>query len=1208
MNLNEYIAGKAPDEWDLEKQSGAEGTLSFSWRVLHGEEDTHTGQVGTEASGEGYSYELKSTDRAYRAGSGYAVEHRYVDGMGVLGEIPCFTRSNLPPAARARISAATRWGLTALVGVQDLLSACASAAARAGITLDYSGVHAGDVQVPLIDNGSTVGSVLDYIASRVPNMTTRVRGTTVTVCGGEGALTSAATYAKAVIECSPEMRTGTLTVGSTVVDLAAVYAANAGSPEPLNWYASHARLICDALAGCAEADAAQQGRYIFLTARVPGSAGNSIALSLTGVQAGGSAARAVVTPGEDLDAAGALTDGVNSVELEALGAPASVSVRLEYLDGTMWPEFGISATGRSGYVVETMWEGDLTAETVQDYVDFLNGGEPGSLQGVAVASWEVRQDGEIWLTLEAAGDWAGAAGNALLLEAFAPSPFSGNHSFQGGVDGGRTLGDLADAINGEDDFPFTAATEGTAASGSAVFNRAFTSARVTVSRGGTRLAQVTLSGFSSGVGGLATAINGNSTLAGLVHATSEGSTLTLAAAQSGAAANGTEVEVLAFSLPSLTRTITLAGGSGGSGIVLTANEAGSDGNGIGVRASGCFGVAGQFSGGTDASGYDYSLTPFSGGGGQDIRLEYDGLLGQRAREDLPQGWKVVSHSVNFDKGKQPPPCVVGVTSIGNMQAVSFVVPAGANPYQRGALVLEVSYDRTAPRQVEREDWEYDPERAKELARREVRGEARRQNKTREDALPWMLVKGSPIPTGWAIASGAANMRLLIGVKEVPKWQRFWAQFGEFRILARITSGLAFGRPYFFPVAAEDAYPPDEAPAFVEDTGKMGKPLAPPISETSNVPANYKILGPGDNMHLHVEGSFPASSKAGGNVGGLKFCKGALMQYAVVNEKLEGVTNEEALDFFKGSCETNGHVRRFVCLKVEGTFINRARKRYQEGTNRHAPSDPDYDEDKDGGAGWHIVGDRTEDDPEPEQGLTKTDYMEAARAYLAACSNAGVAGRTEEVTAYVVGGEFDADLTVDDVFAALGMEPAASGGYHYNSRTREVSARASSGQSENLQIDDFLTRRKAAKEAQWLDWKERHKDGAEAMDKRRERESAEDPTPYPLTPQEQQQEKEKESFPMVSPSIHASAGVSCESKPLNPFEVYADGSTWYVNEGELGTPGGPIYCEKKEIPPGLWKKGRRFYVKAVYDRSAGKWVARYKYHDKEQQQEDQGGNG
>lgn len=1090
MNLKQFIEGQAPNEWSIEKRSGEAGTLSLRWHVLHGETDTHTEAAGSKVSGSDYNYTLAATDKTLDAAGGYDVGYSYGDALRALSDIPCFLRRNLPGPARARMVRASMWGLTNLVSAADVLAACSTAAAQAGITLDFSGVNAGDIMVPLVDNGSTIGGVLDNLARFIPNLTTRVEGSTVTLCGGQGELTSAATYARAVVECSPDMKSGTLTVGSTVVDLAGVYAANAASLEPLNWYVNCARLICDALADCAEADAMQQGRYIFLTARVPGAAGNDIALTLSGVSVQGRAAVATLVLPADLAQAGSISDGATTVALDA-----------------------------------------------------AEGGE-------------------------------------------------------------RTAGDIVDAINGEDDFPFTAAMgEGARAAGSAEIAAFRYACSVVIAKGGAELARATITFAATarpGAAELAAAINAKAALAAVVTASAEGNVLQLAAAQGGASWNGTEATIVCGIPASGTYSVTLAGGADAQGVVLTAKVAGSAGNGIGVHASGCFGTAGRFRGGADASGVSYGVTPFSGGGGTDVRAAYDGLLGQRARQDLPEGWKITRHVVNTDAGNKAPTAVIGVTSgrLGG-QNVVFKVPEDASEYQEGALVVDVDIDRTREPQVERESWEYDP--TKEGARRDILRQAERANRLREDTQKWMTVKGTPIPAGLAVASGAVKMNVP-HVKDREKWQRFWAQFGAFKVLGEITEGFAFGKPYFFPIAAEEAYPTDGGAPEFEEATRIGA-LRPPVREFSNVPANYKLLTPSDNMHLLVEGSFPASSKAGGNVGGLHFCKGCLKQYVFVDGNLEGITKEQATAFFKGSYKFKGKTRRFTCLKVEGTFIDRRRKRFQEGTNKRAPEDPDYNEDIDGGRGWHVVGERTEDDPEPQQGLSKADYIAAAKEYLAACGNMGTAGRTEEISAHVVGGDFDPGLTVDDVFAVLGMAPAASGGYSYDSSSREVTARGSAGQAANFELDDFLTRRRAVKEAAWLDWKERHKDAVEAKERERDTAGGAEPPEYPLTPLEWQAEREKDNYPMVSPSISASAGVSNEDAPLNPFQVYADGEKWFINEGEMASARyGVLKFPTTEITS-IWQANRSFYVK-VAPKSGGGWKLVVKYHDNTEEEEEE----
>lgn len=95
---------------------------------------------------------------------------------------------------------------------------------------------------------------------------------------------------------------------------------------------------------------------------------------------------------------------------------ASISVMIIPQGGTIPPEFAIHADGET--VVESVWNQPLTYDNISEWIDFLNSGEQGSLMGVARASL----DAEL-MTLEAIGDRAGARGNRLTLETYAPSPW-----------------------------------------------------------------------------------------------------------------------------------------------------------------------------------------------------------------------------------------------------------------------------------------------------------------------------------------------------------------------------------------------------------------------------------------------------------------------------------------------------------------------------------------------------------------------------------------------------------------------------------------------------------------------------------------------------------------------------------------------------------------------------------------------------------------
>ncbi|MCQ2439373.1 MAG: hypothetical protein MJ074_06400 [Oscillospiraceae bacterium] len=1155
MNLNQYIEGQAPYGWSLEKESGSGGTLSLRWRVLHGETDTHTAALNSTVAGEGFSYTLKEREKRQDAAGGVDVTYSYRDSLRELDDVPCFLRSNLPPRARAATLAAARWGLTAMVDANDVLAACATAAARAGITLDYSGLDAGLITVPLLDNGSSVAEVLDEVGRRVPNYTTRVSGNTVSVWGGQGELVSSATRATAVIQCSPDMKAGTLTVGTTDVDLAEVYRRNRASAQPLNWYSGHARLICDALADCAEADAMVQGRYIFLTAREAGAAGNNIALSYNGTPAGGTKSTARLRLPEDLAQAGTLTDGENTLELEVAEGTAAV--------GTLYYEFegqGFEVGGSEHYFVPP--PAILVADANAWTAAMTEAGCPARCTAVQ------RGPGDFAYAATIEALEGGTGGNSITLVPDAGNRVSGP-TLEGGADGARDIDDLVDAINEpenpEVEFPFRAGTVGGVA------------ASVTLAGEGWRVRQVTLYEVTGGGSTVPIAvldaghvvetvqefldlINGGQ---GYVGAWPDGDNVIIEATSDEYA--GTAGNALILDLDG----DELAFSGGRDDIMLTAKVAGSAGNGIGVQTDGCFGTAGQFSGGTDPSGLPCVLTPFSGGSGTEVRAPYDGLLGMRARQTLPDNLRVTRRSVTYDAADLAPTCVVGVYAVGGQQVVAFVVPNGASPYQKGALVVEVDIARTQQAQIERKSWEYDPEKARELAKQEVRVQARQMGRLQAQTQPWMCVKGTPIPSGGSPA----------------KLCEFWGQFGAFATLKKCNgTGLSFEKMTFKAKAATDAYPPEAAPDFEEAKKRLpGGMLGPSILEHSNVPANYKALTFADNLHLLVEGSFPASSKTGANVGGLKFCFGTLTQRVRIVDTVTGITKEEGCEFFTGG-DKNG---RYTILEVEGVFINRGWKRYQTGTNKQDTSDPDYDEDKDAGenAGWYIIGDREEQDPEPEQGLSKTDYIEASKAFLAACGERGDEGRTEEITAHVMDGDFDTSLTVDDVFAALDMEPAASGGFSYDAETRTLTARGCAGQRAHFELDDFLTRRRAEKDKAWLDWKERHRDAAEQEP--REGDSARDiDVSYPLTPQEVQDEKEKESPPMVSPSISASVSTKKYAKPLQPFEIYADGQNWYMNEGKIVVAGG-----EATFPTTLLQGNPRnyhYFVRAVYNQQRRSW--------------------
>lgn len=1160
MTLTQYLSGLDCVDWELRMDGLSGAGFSVTYHVSKGQEDPHTEAIGDEVSGEGWFFRLTERRVQDDARGNRTVEQGWSDAKGVLDTIPCWLNKNLRGSARKAFADALRWGHTPLIPADAILEACAAAAAEAGYIVSFGGFTGGSARMPYMGSGETIGRVLDEVARWVPNLTLRVSGKSVSVAGGAGTVDGTAATAK--VYTSPNMKVGTLTVGSTVVDLAAVYARNEAQVSPLNWYAHHAALIAAELAFCKEARVMRAGNVLYLTAREPGAEGNSITLTLTGVVPQSLAAHAALHAAEDLTQAGSLTDGENSVELEAEEGTAASGALFYEMEGQ-----GFEIGGAEHYVTPPATEDAGSVEAWNAAIDAA--GCPVRATGVTHSpdafGWQVDIE-----ALE-----PGKAGNSITLVPDAGNRTSGE-TLEGGEDGTRTLGDLVEAINAEDAFEFTAnADGGEHAHGSAEVARAQAIAVVTVTRGGEQVARVTLGtvGYFRAAQ-LATMINGNATLATIITAGAEDDTLTIAAVEGGTAWNGATVR-LQLGLPAAQdTTITLAGGTNGDKITLTAKEAGSGGNDLNVRADGCFGWAGAFSGGIDASSQTARIVPFSGGSGTGEVTPAGGQLGTQSSTELDtSAWCVTRRTVDESEGTRGPACII-LTQ--NYRGIVYKIPEDASIYTPGALVYDVPFNPTGS--VLTGEEQDDREKVREI----VTDSNRRQEQDKD----WMLVKGSPIPAGWVLGSPGVKMNVPIkdGAREI--WRDFWAQFGAFRGIEELQDGYAFGQAVFFPVEASAAYPADDAPDFEEKRNLVATPLSPATREVSNTPANYKVLTPKDNMHLLIEGSFPASSKAGANVGGLKFCKGALKQYAFVSENvLQGMTKQQADEYFEGTTLYKGKLRRYTCLTVEAVFINRRRKRYQVGTNRQAASDPDYNPDKDKGNGWHRIGEEEEEE-EPSAELETEDYIQAAREFWAASRDAGNAGTVEVEVSRVR--NFNADATIDDVFAALELQ-GVQGSVSYDAAAGNLTVTSSSSQKDALGIDDFLQRIQAEKQEKWREQYKREED-------ERDPEPRDESLPPP-SPQEVQEEKEQKSYPMVSPSISASKGVDKSGIPLNPFQIYFEDDKVFMNSGEIATPHGILYFERQEIPAKEWKPNRSYYVKAVYDREAKEWKAELKWKDR-----------
>lgn len=234
----------------------------------------------------------------------------------------------------------------------------------------------------------------------------------------------------------------------------------------------------------------------------------------------------------------------------------------------------------------------------------------------------------------------------------------------------------------------------------------------------------------------------------------------------------------------------------------------------------------------------------------------------------------------------------------------------------------------------------------------------------------------------------------------------------------------------------------------------------------------------------------------------------------------------------------------------------------------------------GGKGWYRIGEEEEEEPRPD--LTTADYVEAAREFWESSRNCGGNGTSESIQLHAVR-DFNADLSVDDVFAKLGLA-TANGTMTYNAGAHTLEVNSTASQRDALGFEDYLLRIQARKQAEVLEWREKNQEREDPTPR-----DPADPTPPP-TPQQVDEANEKQSYPMVNAGgVSTSHGVTGNGRPLDPFEVYAEDDKWYMNEGTIPHEP-PINFPTTEITD-IHATNRAYFVKPYYDRSTHQWKAK-----------------
>lgn len=390
----------------------------------------------------------------------------------------------------------------------------------------------------------------------------------------------------------------------------------------------------------------------------------------------------------------------------------------------------------------------------------------------------------------------------------------------------------------------------------------------------------------------------------------------------------------------------------------------------------------------------------------------------------------------------------------------------------------------------------------------------------------MLVQGLQVPEGWAYSG---NMKVEAPGK--PKdWHKFWSSFSAFNPLAKTNvSCLSYGLAVFEPVPVGDAFPPGE------------------LADDNEQPENYKAFGPDEKIYVLLRGQFPASSKKRENVNGLKFCKGKLKQYVWIKSLYTGtLSREEWQEFFSGSAklkkgDLNG-TTRYALLELDAIFINRRRKKYKTGTNELDSSDEDFTNEE-----------QPEDTPNDNTSgmATDADYTAAAESYYNATRKLYWDG---SITLRGVDGYYPslldgANLSIIGARSewATMESPVVQAEYNPQYKTLTLTT----GSPEILSIDERLQRMLIGRQS----------NANAGTSLANEPDIQQEQPDAPDTPDTPEVQPEPQGFPMISPSISAQVAAVKSGRPLNPFEIYSEGSgvneKWYVNEGTMTAPGGKI---------------------------------------------------
>ena len=341
----------------------------------------------------------------------------------------------------------------------------------------------------------------------------------------------------------------------------------------------------------------------------------------------------------------------------------------------------------------------------------------------------------------------------------------------------------------------------------------------------------------------------------------------------------------------------------------------------------------------------------------------------------------------------------------------------------------------------------------------------------------------------------------------------------------------------------------EAQAFEKDEDEK--------DEDAKIPANYrgeasywKTLE--NNVYVHAEGSFAASTRKKRNIKGLTWCKAKIgiilavqMNESDVPRKLWGLAEE----LFPGRQKGDGNRYAYVRKTLSCNLINRRKKVYDPATNKLCSTDSEYNEQQ---------------EQQPEETPTMLDYKAAMAQYYKAANKLQHEG---SIGLLYDGTINPAELTGRRVLVD-GLRPEWSApdmqaiirSVQWDYAQRKLSLTL--GTRAVMGFDEYLERRLIARNR--------------GRDKAQQEAIAYDPA-------DEEAQKEEEDSMSVSPSITAETDSNNTGKWVKPFKLFVtsegDDSKVMLKGGHLRKGTQTFYVEDTEKQIENGKKGSKDWEQA-----------------------------